>query len=54
MEFILGGLIKGLKLILELNPEVMGITWVSLRVSLTAIIAAAIPAVPLGVLIAQK
>ena len=54
MDFILSGMVRGLKLILELNAEVIGITWVSLRVSLTAIFISALPAVPLGVLIAQK
>ncbi len=54
MDFILSGAINGLKLILQLNSEVIDITWVSLRVSLTAIALSAVAAVPLGVLIAQK
>ncbi len=54
MDFILSGAVNGLKLILELNAEVINITWVSLRVSLTAIVLSALAAVPLGVLIAQR
>lgn len=54
MDFFLGGLWRGLELLLGLDPQVYGIAWLSLRVSLTAVLLAGIPALPLGLLIAQK
>ena len=51
MDFIFSGLWDGLKLLLQLDGEVYGIAWVSLRVSLLAILFAALPAVPLGLLV---
>jgi tungstate transport system permease protein len=54
MDFFLGGLWRGLELLANLDREVFGIAWLSLRVSLSAVILAGLPAVPLGLLIAQK
>ncbi|MBU1275699.1 MAG: ABC transporter permease [Proteobacteria bacterium] len=54
MDFFLGGLTKGLGLLAQLDPEVYGIAWLSLRVSLSAVILAALAAVPLGLLIGQR
>ncbi len=54
MDFFLGGLWRGLELLLGLDPQVYGIAWLSLRVSLTAVLLAGLPAVPLGLLFAQK
>ncbi|MFH2125703.1 MAG: ABC transporter permease, partial [Pseudomonadota bacterium] len=54
MDFFLGGLTRGLGLLVNLDPEVYGIAWLSLRVSLSAVILAALAAVPLGLVIGQK
>lgn len=54
MDFFLGGLWRGLELLAKLDREVFGIAWLSLRVSLSAVLLAGLPAVPLGLLIAQK
>jgi len=54
LDFFLGGLTKGLGLLAQLDPEVYGIAWLSLRVSLSAVILAALAAVPLGLLIGQR
>lgn len=54
MDFFLGGLTKGLGLLAQLDPEVYGIAWLSLRVSLSAVILAALAAVPLGLVIGQR
>ena len=54
MDFFLGGLLQGFKLLWRLDPEVYGIAWLSLRVSLSAVAIAALAAVPLGLLIAQN
>ena len=54
MDFFLGGLTRGLGLLVSLDPEVYGIAWLSLRVSFSAVILAALAAVPLGLLIGQK
>jgi tungstate transport system permease protein len=54
VDFFLGGLWRGLELLLGLDHQVYGIAWLSLRVSLTAVLLAGIPAVPLGLLIAQR
>ena len=51
MDFIFGGLWGGLKLLLQLDPEVYGIAWVSLRVSLLSILFASLLAVPLGLVV---
>ncbi len=54
MDFFLGGLTRGLGLLVRLDPEVYGIAWLSLRVSLSAVILAALAAVPLGLVIGQR
>lgn len=54
MGFILDGLWQGLRLLAAFDPEVYGIAWVSLRVSLTAVALAAALGVPLGLLIGQR
>jgi len=54
VDFFLGGLWRGLELLAGLDRQVYGIAWLSLRVSLSAVILAGIPAVPLGLFIAQK
>jgi len=54
LDFFLGGLTRGLGLLINLDPEVYGIAWLSLRVSLSAVILAALAAVPLGLVIGQK
>jgi len=52
VDFIWGGLKDGLVLLWSLDPEVYAIAWLSLRVSLTAVLLAACLAVPLGMLVA--
>jgi tungstate transport system permease protein len=54
LDFFTSGIVRGFKLIWGLDPEVLGIAWVSLRVSFLAILAAAVCATPLGVFIALK
>jgi tungstate transport system permease protein len=54
VDFFLGGLWRGLELLAGFDKQVYGIAWLSLRVSLTAVFLAGLPAVPLGLLIAQK
>ena len=53
MDFLLGGLAQGLELLWRLDPQVMAIAWVSLRVSLAAVAVAGAPAVLLGLVVAQ-
>lgn len=50
----MGGLARGLRLLLGLDPEVYAIAWLSLRVSLSAVALAALAAVPLGLVIGQR
>jgi tungstate transport system permease protein len=50
--YIIDGFLKAAGLILSLNPEVIGITTLSLKVSGIAVLLAAIVGVPAGVLIA--
>jgi tungstate transport system permease protein len=47
-EFLLQGLIKAIELILELNPYILSITGVSLKVSGTATLLATLTAIPLA------
>lgn len=54
MEFIWRGFIKGLELIMGLDPEVFGIAGLSLGVSLSATAIAAAVAAPLGVFIGLR
>jgi len=51
---LLDGLIKAFSLILALDPDLMQIVFLSLRVSLTAIIVSTLLAVPLGTLLGLK
>ena len=52
MGYIVDGLIQAINLIVSLNPEVLGITGLSLQVSGTATLLAAFVGVPAGILIA--
>lgn len=54
MNFIFQGIIDGLRLILVFDSEVYMIIWTSLKVSLLAVVGAAMIGIPLGVLIALK
>lgn len=54
LNFIIQGIIDGLGLILRFDAEVYLIIWTSLKVSLVAVVGAAILGIPLGVLIATK
>ncbi len=54
MNFIFQGIIDGLGLIWHFDSEVYFIIWTSLKVSLIAVLGAAIVGIPLGVLIAIK
>ncbi len=53
MDFFLGGLWQGLQLLVSLDRGVYAIAWLSLRVSLAAVLLAGLPAVPLGLAVAQ-
>lgn len=48
MQLILEGMIEGLRMVLSLDPEVLGVTWLTLRVSGAATLIAVIAGVPLG------
>jgi tungstate transport system permease protein len=50
--YIIDGFMQAIHLIVSLNPEVIGITELSLQVSATAVILSALVGVPAGVLIA--
>jgi len=52
VQFILQGLVDAGRLIVQLNPELLRIVGVSLRVSLTALLFAALAGVPLGLALA--
>lgn len=54
MNFLLEGLLRGLDLLFSLDPEIWGIAWVSLQVSLGAVFVAGVLGLPLGFLLAQK
>lgn len=54
MDYILNGFREALRLIVTLNPEVMRISLVSLRVSTVSTLLAAAAGVPLGFLIATR
>ncbi|MEW5911736.1 MAG: ABC transporter permease [Thermodesulfobacteriota bacterium] len=54
MDFFVGGVARGLHLLVGFDPEVYAIAWLSLRVSLAAVALAALAAVPLGLLIGQN
>lgn len=48
MQFLVDGLLDAVRLIAQLNPELLRIVSVSLRVSLTALFFAALAGIPLG------
>ena len=48
MDFILSGMGRALELLLAGEPEIFGVAWLSLRVSLSATVLAALAALPLG------
>jgi tungstate transport system permease protein len=52
MDLILDGIIKAFKLLMELNPEVLGITWLSLKVSGSATLISIVLGISCGMLIA--
>jgi len=52
MGYIIDGFIQAIGIITSLNPEVIGITTLSLQVSGTAVLLAALVGIPTGVLIA--
>uniref|UniRef100_A0A7C3F6M7 ABC transporter permease subunit n=1 Tax=Candidatus Methanomethylicus mesodigestus TaxID=1867258 RepID=A0A7C3F6M7_9CREN len=53
-EIIVDGLWRAFEIILSGDPEIMGITMLSLRVSITATLLGAIAGIPLGYIIATK
>ncbi|PIU68498.1 MAG: ABC transporter permease [Armatimonadetes bacterium CG07_land_8_20_14_0_80_40_9] len=54
MDYIYEGLKNALKIIISLDPEMLGIVFVSLKVSTTSIVLATLVGVPLGFYIAIK
>lgn len=52
MDFLLEGLVGAVRLLIRLNPELLRIVGVSLKVSLTALLFAALIGVPLGLFLA--
>jgi len=54
MDFFLEGLIQGLGLLLKGDDQVLGIAWLSLRVSLAAVLLSAVPGVALGLVVGLR
>jgi tungstate transport system permease protein len=52
MELILDGVVRAMGLVLSGDPEVLGITWLSLRLSATATLLSLLVGVPLGTALA--
>ncbi|HET6418514.1 MAG TPA: ABC transporter permease [Geobacteraceae bacterium] len=52
MDLIIDGIIKAFKLLIALDPEVLGITWLSLKVSGTATLISVFIGISLGMVIA--
>lgn len=52
MDLIIDGIIKAFKLLVALDPEVLGITWLSLKVSGTATLISVFIGISLGMVIA--
>ncbi len=53
MDLIIDGIIKAFKLLVALDPEVLGITWLSLKVSGTATLISVFIGISLGMVIAM-
>lgn len=51
MDLLIEGLKKAIEMLLSGNPEIFEITWLTLRVSLTAILISTLIGIPLGILI---
>ncbi len=51
MDLLIEGLKKAIEMLLSGNPEIFEITWLTLRVSLTAILISTVIGIPLGILI---
>lgn len=51
MDLLIEGLKKALEMILSGNPEILEITWRTLRVSLTAVLISTLVGIPLGVIL---
>jgi tungstate transport system permease protein len=52
MELILDGIVRAMGLVLRADPEVLGITWLSLRLSATATLLSLVVGIPLGTALA--
>ena len=52
MELILDGILKALQLLFSLNPEVLGITWLSLQVSGAATLISVLIGISMGTVVA--
>jgi tungstate transport system permease protein len=52
MELIFDGFVRALRLMLSGDPEVLGITWLSLRLSATATLFSLVVGIPLGTVLA--
>ncbi|MDJ0829655.1 MAG: ABC transporter permease, partial [Desulfobacterales bacterium] len=52
MELLIDSFISALQLVLALDPEILTIVWVSLKVSGTSTLLASLMGVPLGFIIA--
>ena len=52
MELIVQGIVKAFELIISLDPEVLGITWLSLKISVTATLISLFIGVSLGTAVA--
>ena len=54
MELILEGLVKAINLILHMDAELLGIIFLSLRVSCVALLISTVLGVPIGAFVALK
>jgi len=52
MDYFLQAVLSSIKLIISLEPEVFWVVWISLRISVTAVVLASLVAVPMGFIVA--
>ena len=51
MELVWQGLIKAIEMLIQLDPEILSITWLTLSVALSSILISVVIGLPIGVLL---
>ena len=54
MDLVWTGIVEAVRMILQLDPDVLYITWVTIKVCTTAIIISTLLGIPIGMLLAFK